>query len=49
MLYSFGSCKTMAKTRHCTFESQILKNSLLSLTDSLPVLNIAPYADATPR
>ena len=39
----------MAKTRHCTFESQILKNSLLSLTDSLPVLTIAPYADATPR
>ena len=48
MLYSFGSCKTMAKTRHCTFESQILKNSLLSLTDSFPVL-VAPNADAIPR
>ena len=49
MLHSFWSCKIMAKTRHCTFESQIKKNSLLSLTDSLPVLNSAPYADATPR
>ena len=48
MLYSFGSCKTMAKTRHCTFESQILKNSLLSLTDSLTVLN-ALFAAAIPR
>ena len=38
----------MAKTRHCTFESQILKNSLLSLTDSLPVLDSAHFAD-TPR
>ena len=48
MLYSFGSCKTMAKTCHCTFESQILKNSLMSLTDSLPVLT-ALFADTIPR
>ena len=44
---AFWSCKTMAKTSHCTFESQIIKNSLLSLTDSLPVL-VAFFAD-TPR
>ena len=37
----------MAKTRHCTCESQIHQNSLLSLTDSFPVL-VAFYAD-TPR
>ena len=48
MLYSFGSCKTMAKTCHCTFESQILKNSLMSLTDSLTVLT-ALFAAAIPR
>ena len=44
----FWSCKTMAKTRHCTCESQIHQNSLLSLTDSFPVL-VAFFADATPR
>ena len=38
----------MAKTRHRTCESQIHQNSLLSLTDSFPVL-VAPFADAAPR
>ena len=38
----------MAKTRHRTCESQIHQNSLLSLTDSFPVL-VAPNADAIPR
>ena len=48
MLSRIGSCKTMAKTRHCTCESQIPKNSPLSLTDSLPVLT-ALFADTIPR